>query len=636
MMPDAAQDDLYVSYTLFDDVYPRTLTPRTDVVWKDLVNRVLHAREYPAKEACPLISMCEYGNTPSLKGYIRHGGNVVRCFGVELDYDQEKIGLKEASDVLQRAGIAGIFYTSASHSTYKPRWRVLLPLSEPALPEKRAEYVGRVNRLLGGVASSESFALSQSFYIGRVKGREYEVRETTGRCIDMAADIEPLYPESHNEMNRDTRTDDELRQAFVNGQGRYEAMQKLSARAAFRGMEADDIQAVLHDWLGQLDTHNKDGIDLRSRVEGLATSAVHKFGGKRPKLKAQEPPLTKTTTVDADLPFVDLRDMHAHLTDTYVIKNFLPAKAEAWVLGMPGSGKTFLVTDMALHIANNLPWMGHKVKGGLVVYVGAENARSVERRFTGARDNKPEFKVDAPLVLTPGPVDLKNDTSLEAIMRTVRAAETRHNQKCVLVVVDTLSRAGGGKEDTEDFGACLRGCGRLKLELDTSVMLVHHLGKDPTRGGRGWSGINGGVDLEVLVTEEQDLKVATVTKARDGQDGERIGFSLESVNIGQDIDGDIVTTCVVRSVNAPVAEIKKPSGKHQTAILAEAEAIILEHPTMVWSQTELLEMCRGLEISSSSARKAILNLRELGYFQPTIGGTKLSYHPLGGRGKREK
>lgn len=388
---------------------------------------------------------------------------------------------------------------------------------------------------------------------------------------------------------------------------------------------------IMRDHLGH--PHAQDQTDPVRSVQRAIDKARSDAGPPKTRSAAQPAPLTLTTSVDADLAFVDLCDMHAHLLDTYVIKNFLPSNAEAWVLGMPGSGKTFLVTDMALHVANNLPWMGHKVKGGLVVYVGAENARSVERRFTGARDAKPEFKKNAPLVLTPGPVDLKQDGSIEAIMRCVRAAELRHGQKCVLVIVDTLSRAGGGKEDTEDFGACLRGCGRLKLELQTSVMLVHHLGKDPTRGGRGWSGMNGGVDLEVLVTEEGDLKIAIITKARDGQEGERIGFSLEVINLGQDIDSEILTTCVVRSTNAPVPESKRPSGKHQVAILAEAELVTLENPSMVWTQTELLEMCNGLEISRGSARKAILNLRELGYFQPTIGGTKLAYHPQGKKGK---
>ncbi len=333
------------------------------------------------------------------------------------------------------------------------------------------------------------------------------------------------------------------------------------------------------------------------------------------------------------LPMIDLCDMHAHLTDSYIIKNFLPANSESWVLGMPGSGKTFFVTDMALHIANNIQWMGRRVRGGLVVYIGAENARSVERRFTGARDNKPEFRKDAPLVLTPGPVDLKVNESLELIMRTVRAAEAKHKQKCVLVIVDTLSRAGGGKEDTEDFGACLRGCGRLKSELETSVMLIHHVGKDPSRGGRGWSGMNGGVDLEVMIAEEGDTKVATVSKARDGQDGDRFGFKLEQVVLGQDTDGDQVVTCIVRSIDAPVAECKRPSGKYQTAILKEAEERTAMQPGLTWTQTELMQMCKDIDIGVSTARKAILNLRELGYFQPTIGGSKLAYHPLG---KREK
>jgi hypothetical protein len=283
---------LLVTYTLFPDVTPATKTERADVPWETLVDNIRKAPTYINKAACPLISMGEYGDLRTDKDCLRHAANVQRVFGVELDYDGEQMPIEEGAAILQRATICSVLYTSPSHTPEKPRWRALLPLSEPALPDKRREYVGRANRLLGGIASRESFTLSQSFYLGRVRGAEYVVIDTQGRYIDCAFDIEPLYHVggvNDGESARDATTDAQLRECFEQGAGRYEAMLKLSARWAARGMPADDIESNLLALLGA-GYMNHDGIDLRTRARPMADSAVRKFGDSRlPAPQAQLP-----------------------------------------------------------------------------------------------------------------------------------------------------------------------------------------------------------------------------------------------------------------------------------------------------------------------------------------------------------
>jgi hypothetical protein len=274
---------LLITYTLFPDVTPVTKTERADVPWEELIERIRQAPTYINKAACPLISLGEYGETRTDKECLRHAANVQRVFGVELDYDGEQMPIEEAAAILQRATICSVLYTSPSHTAEKPRWRALLPLSEPALPDKRREYVGRANRLLGGIASRESFTLSQSFYLGRVRGADYVVIDTTGRYIDCAFDIDPLYHvggANDGESSRDATTDAQLRDCFERGTGRYEAMLKLSARWAARGMPADDIESNLLALLGG-GYINHDGIDLRTRARPMADSAVRKFGDSR-------------------------------------------------------------------------------------------------------------------------------------------------------------------------------------------------------------------------------------------------------------------------------------------------------------------------------------------------------------------
>ncbi|MGH9485286.1 MAG: hypothetical protein ACRD1F_09545, partial [Terriglobales bacterium] len=286
VMPDSVP--LLITYTIFEDIHAFKKTERADVAWSELVERIRAAPIYISKSSCPLISMAEYGEQPSEIGCLRYAGNVGRVFGCEFDYDGEQIAPSVAAEILQAENIVCVIYTSPSHKPNAPRWRILFPFSEPYIPEKRAEYLARANRVLGGIASRESFTLSQSFYLGHVRGAEYLVFETHGACIDLRADIAPLYGGPSREVPEPRLSDDQLRAAFVLGDGRYEAMLKLSSRWAAKGMAADDIESALLDLLGP-GSLNADGIDLASRVRAAAGSAVRKFGGRRPQAAQERP-----------------------------------------------------------------------------------------------------------------------------------------------------------------------------------------------------------------------------------------------------------------------------------------------------------------------------------------------------------
>lgn len=328
MLPEMSKDELLVSFTEFPNVFPTSCKEHDDVPWPDIVRMIREVPTYIDKKHCPLLSLAQYGNNPSDNDCIRHAGNVKVIYGLEVDYDLEKLSIVDASRLLQEAGIRAVLYTSPSHKQTNPRWRVLVPLSEPEIPEKRAFYVGRINKILGGVASRESFTLSQSFYFGRVKDVEYEVLETHGRCVDMASEIEPLYYANHapnGQHIRDLTTDAELRAAFDRGENRYTAMLKLSSRWAARGQGVDDIDANLRELLGH-NTLNADGIDLLDRVRATAESAVKKYGDTRAVVK-YEPSQAPTPAKSPEAAPVSLADFYAYMpTHAYL---FTPTR-EPW------------------------------------------------------------------------------------------------------------------------------------------------------------------------------------------------------------------------------------------------------------------------------------------------------------------
>lgn len=277
------------TFTIFDTVWPAAtdMHEYANKKWSTLVERVQDPATAINKQALKLISFAQYGDELSPKNCIRHAANVRVVYGVEIDYDLEKMTLSQAAGIMTAAKLEAVLYTSPSHTTEKPRWRILLPLSQGVEPEKRRDLVGIINRLLGGVVSRESFTLSQSFYIGRVAGAVYEVLVTHGRCVDETTEFEPLYPVDAKNTGdagpRDQTTDAELRDNFYKGIDRYQSMLKLSSRWALQGIEVDDIEASLlamFDDAG-ISTKNKDGIDLRKRVPEMARTAVSKYGESR-------------------------------------------------------------------------------------------------------------------------------------------------------------------------------------------------------------------------------------------------------------------------------------------------------------------------------------------------------------------
>jgi hypothetical protein len=125
------------------------------------------------KEDLQLIKLAVFGNVKSPNGSYRHDKNLISATGCEGEQDIGAKSFDEAVDRLKH-GIAGriecLIYTTPSHTPEHPRWRVLVPFSRPLDPSLREKMVARLNGILGGVLSPESFTLSQSFYFGRIEG----------------------------------------------------------------------------------------------------------------------------------------------------------------------------------------------------------------------------------------------------------------------------------------------------------------------------------------------------------------------------------------------------------------------------------------------------------------------------------
>jgi hypothetical protein len=141
------------------------------------------------------------------------------------------------------------------------------------------------------------------------------------------------------------------------------------------------------------------------------------------------------------------------------------------------------------------------------------------------------------------------------------------------VQIDTLARAfgGGNENDSQDMGAFIHNAGRLQRKLNCALMVLHHIGKDATKGLRGHSSLLGAVDtqleLQKLVTDDHKEGVAgqgilTISKQKDGQDNLKFGFEMVQININQNKESglglDDNVSLAVRECQEMIDEQHKP------------------------------------------------------------------------------
>jgi putative DNA primase/helicase len=256
----------------------------------------------------------------------------------------------------------------------------------------------------------------------------------------------------------------------------------------------------------------------------------------------------------------------------------LPERRTTLVCGPSNCGKTFFVTDLCAAIVRGALWMGRKTEEGIVLYLAAESPISLRLRLEAYQKHHgvvlPYFAV------VQNPVNLfKDDKDEKAIIETARMLEYMFGKKVRLIVCDTLARVSAGANENAglDMGRIIESVDRIRDACKAHVLLIHHTGKQAEAGARGWSGLTAAVDTEIRVVATATGRYAEITKDRDlGVKGERIGFALETVELGVSKWGDAVTSCVVVPAPAPKSKPASASTKGRRRGYGGVEGAIVD------------------------------------------------------------
>lgn len=322
-------------------------------------------------------------------------------------------------------------------------------------------------------------------------------------------------------------------------------------------------------------------------------------------------------TVTRTLPFVQASNLPGWEPPRELIEGMLIEGGMTVIYGDSNTGKSFLTLDMAAHVSLGREWFGRRVKQGAVVYLAAESPRSIIDRSRALGE-----KIGVPLdqlFITNCPIDLydQNGDGL-AVVNTIDAIEKAHRVKVVMIVADTLARVmGAGDENaTKDMGVLVKHVDVIRAATNAQFIVVHHTGKDASKGARGSSSLRAATDTEIEVSDpgNQAPKEFKITKQRDLEGrGEVFAFILQSVRLGMGVFDNVVTTCYVQQ--AERAEVDPFAG------LKDGELEIVEtiraNPVGGMRYTELVNAIEG--VSKVTVKRYIRSLKNKGLIYEQSG-----------------
>lgn len=241
---------------------------------------------------------------------------------------------------------------------------------------------------------------------------------------------------------------------------------------------------------------------------------------------------------------VPFHEIQPSAGNDYIIKGVLPRTGLAVIWGKPKTGKSFLTSDMMLHVAAGWSYQGRRVQQNPVVYLPLEGTEGFRRRIEAFRRKHAAALVgkSMPFYIVPATLDLI--TERDELEQAITAALAPILPAAI--VIDTLNRSLRGDENSaEDMAAYVRAADMLRAAFDCLVIVVHHCGVNGDRP-RGSTALTGAADTQIQVERLPDRTIrATVEYQKDGAEGDALHARLEVVEIGMDADGEAITSCVV-------------------------------------------------------------------------------------------
>ncbi|SDQ63900.1 AAA domain-containing protein [Pseudoxanthomonas sp. CF385] len=240
---------------------------------------------------------------------------------------------------------------------------------------------------------------------------------------------------------------------------------------------------------------------------------------------------------------VDLTDLSKATPPTadYVISGLLPS-ALVLLGGHGGAGKSIIALVIAVHVAAGVPFAGHPVRSGRVVFVSLEDPAQLlrwrVRRVCDAFGLDAATVVENLLILDGADIEAslvveEIDEGRRRMVPTITMVEIADAARygAVLVIIDNASDAFDGNEnDRRQVRAFMRALAQLGRDAGAAVLLLAHIDKSAARYGAlgnsysGSTAWHNSARSRFVVTTEDGLVVLKMEKNNLGRLAEPLHF----------------------------------------------------------------------------------------------------------------
>jgi hypothetical protein len=265
--------------------------------------------------------------------------------------------------------------------------------------------------------------------------------------------------------------------------------------------------------------------------------------------------------------------------------------------GPPGAGKSFLALDWSMSVDQGRKWSGRQVRRGTTIYICAEGTSGLKLRV-GAWLAAVSAEAKG-LLIYPKALNVVSANDRQGLVAALRE---RDAAPC-LIVIDTLNRCFGGLDEnsTADMTQFVGGLDDLRSQFpEATILVVHHSGKDRTRGERGSTVLRAAADTVIRVDKHGRTLTLKCEKQKDGEEFKDLRLTLKIVDLGDR------TSCVLRPASGEELANRKNGPANPKA--AKTDVTMLDALTALGGQAGYAKWLNATALSPSTFKGSLQRL----------------------------
>ena len=261
------------------------------------------------------------------------------------------------------------------------------------------------------------------------------------------------------------------------------------------------------------------------------------------------------------------------LVDNQLVEGLIAVGDIAVFYGAAKTGKSFLTVDLALSLSNGDVWFDRSTRHAKVLYWAGEDFKGLIARRTACmcqKGGRGVFSIcDDPLSLTHSQATDSLDVLANILRYQLAPSRVEEPNKYEslppVLIIDTWAMLTASMDENsgKDMSAAMAALRQLQTRVfNLTIIIIHHGGKDGSRGMRGHSSLLAAVDVAIEVNRSsKGLGRWTVRNARRNPTGATGQFRLKQMALPASelsAAGVRMKTCVIEQVDGIAENCQLP------------------------------------------------------------------------------